>query len=188
MIAVPKRRATHQDIVDLPEGVIGEIIDGELHTQPRPAIPHAGVSTKLSALLTGPFDFGRNGPGGWLILFEPEVHVGPDPDVLVPDLAGWRRERMSELPRTAVITIAPDWVCEILSPGTAKTDRSKKLTVYARERVGHVWLIDPELKTLEVYRWSEDGWVLRGLYTDSGRARAEPFEAIELELDLLFSR
>jgi Uma2 family endonuclease len=188
MIAVPKRRAQYQDLADLPEGTIGEIIDGELFTQPRPAVPHARAGTSLGTLLQGPFDFGRGGPGGWVLLIEPEVHFGPEPEVLVPDLAGWRRERMPQIPRTPAIALVPDWVCEILSPSTEAKDRTKKLPLYRREGVRHVWLLDPEVETLEVYRHGAEGWVLIATHHQRGAVRAEPFEAIELDLGLVFSR
>lgn len=188
MIAVSRRRATYQDIIDLPESMIGEILDGELHVQPRPAVPHARAGSALGALLGGPFDYGGGGPGGWVILYEPELHLGQDPDVLVPDLAGWRRARMPEVPSTPAITLAPDWACEILSPSTAKVDRTKKLQIYAREGVGHVWLIDPTLKTLEILRLESNRWTLVAAHADDAKIRAEPFEAIELDLAPLFSR
>ncbi|MCC7381573.1 MAG: Uma2 family endonuclease [Deltaproteobacteria bacterium] len=187
MIAVSKKRATYQDLVDLPENVIGEILDGELHAQPRPAVPHASSSSNLGGLLHGPFRFGRGGPGGWVILDEPELHLGAEPDVLVPDLAGWRRERMPETPGTPAISLAPDWICEVLSPSTAKIDRVKKLPIYAREAVGHAWLVDPIARTLEVYRHDAGRWVLIAAFADEVVVRAEPFDAIELELGLLFS-
>lgn len=186
MIAVKKPAATYQDLVALPENMVGEIIDGELYAQPRPAILHASASSNLTGVLFGPFRLGQGGPGGWIILFEPELHFGED--VLVPDLAGWRRSRMAEVPGTPAISLAPDWVCEVLSPSTSKLDRTKKLAVYAREGVGHVWLLDPLLQTLEVLRLDAGRWVLLGTYVDDARVRAEPFEAIELELGVLFSR
>jgi Uma2 family endonuclease len=183
-----RKRATLADIAELPDNMVGEIIDGELFTQPRPAVPHAIATTALGGFLMGPFRFGKGGPGGWIILDEPEIHLGTDPDVLVPDLAGWRRSRMPEAPSTAAITLAPDWLCEVLSPGTARKDRVKKLPVYAREGVEHVWLIDPDAHTLEVLRLESGRWVLIGAYAEDARSRAEPFDAIELELELLWQR
>lgn len=187
MIAIVKRRATYQDIVDLPENLIGEILDGELHVSPRPASLHASASSALGMLLA-PLRFGGGGPGRWLILDEPELHLGPDPDVLVPDLAGWRRERMPEMPVTPAFTLSPDWVCEVLSPSTAKLDRTRKLAIYAREKVGHIWLIDPELRTLEVLVSTEGAWSLIGTHADEAKVRVPPFEALELDLAKLFSR
>jgi Uma2 family endonuclease len=134
--------------------------------------------------LGGPFDRGRDGPGGWFVLDEPELHLGED--VLVPDVAGWRRERMPRVPRTAAFTLAPDWVCEVLSPSTMAWDRAAKLPVYAREGVRHVWLVDPEARTLEVFRLAGELYTLLVTHAGPARVRAEPFDAIELELALLW--
>lgn len=128
----------------------------------------------------GPFDDGRGGPGGWWIVDEPELHFGED--VLVPDLAGWRRERLPEWPKAAFVNLAPDWVCEVLSPSTERLDRARKLPVYARESVGHVWLVNPAARTLEVYRRDKEGWLLLATHATDAIVRAEPFEAIELDL------
>ncbi len=179
-----KRRATYEDLLALPEHVVGQIIDGELIVMPRPASPHARGSFSLGGELYGPFERGRGGPGGWHLLAEPELHFSED--VLVPDLAGWRRERMPDMPRTPFFTLAPDWVCEVLSPSTAAVDRVRKKRIYAREGVRHVWLIDPELRTLEVYRLDGHQWVEQGTYSGEERVRAEPFEALELELGVLW--
>jgi Uma2 family endonuclease len=142
--------------------------------------------------LGGPFDAGRGGPGGWWILDEPEIHLGPGPDrdVLVPDLAGWRVERVPWDPDDdAYLTIAPDWVCEVLSPSTALFDRAKKMPVYAREGVAHVWLLDPAARSLEVFMLgAERRWVLLGVYDDASPIRADPFGAIELDLSALWTR
>jgi Uma2 family endonuclease len=179
-----KRRATYDDLSAVPGGLVAEIIDGELVTRPRPASPHARAASRLGIDLGGPFDRGRGGPGGWILLDEPELHLRGD--VLVPDLAGWRRERMPQMPRAAAFELPPDWVCEVLSPGTAATDRTAKLRIYAREQVGHVWLVDPDARTLEVYRREERQWLLLGTWRDHERVRAEPFDAVELELGALW--
>jgi Uma2 family endonuclease len=134
--------------------------------------------------LVPPFNFGDNGPGGWWSLFEPEVHF--DADVLVPDFAGWRRERMPKAPAEAFIELSPDWVCEILSPSTARFDRVKKLPVYARAGVGHAWLIDPAARTLEALRLNGGRWVLLGAHGGDDVVRAEPFQAIEIPLERLW--
>ncbi|HEY5955903.1 MAG TPA: Uma2 family endonuclease, partial [Polyangiaceae bacterium] len=144
------RHATYEDLVDVPSHLVAELINGQLITSPRPAPPHALAATSLSGELHGPFDRGRGGPGGWVILYEPELHLNGD--ALVPDLAGWRRERMPVLPPTSAFELAPDWVCEVLSPSTAAIDRTAKVPIYAREAVSHVWLIDPLAQTLEVLR------------------------------------
>jgi Uma2 family endonuclease len=134
--------------------------------------------------LGGPFDQGRGGPGGWFVLFKPESHLHED--VLVPDLAGWRRERMPRTPRTAAFTLAPDWVCEMLSLSSMALDRAAKLPVYAREGVRHVWLVDPEARTLEVFRLEGEHYSLLATHAGLARVRAEPFDAIELELAFLW--
>src|SRR5437667_2870051 len=147
----PQRRpATYDDLLKVPDHLVAEIIDGELYTSPRPAPRHADASSGLGAVLRGPFDRGRGGPGGWRILDEPELHLGRD--VVVPDIAGWRRERLPALPEAAFFTVAPDWVCEILSPSTERTDRRRKLSIYARKRVAHAWLVNPTLRMLEAFR------------------------------------
>ncbi len=172
--------ATYEDLCSLPEHMVGEIADGELQAFPRPAIPHAWTSSALGGELLPPFLRGRGGPGGWWILFEPELHLGRD--VLVPDLAGWRRSRVPSLPPDVFLTIAPDWVAEVLSRSTAGWDRLKKLGIYAREGVGHAWLLDPALETLEVFRRSDAGWVLVGVHGGDEAVRAEPFGEIEIAL------
>lgn len=164
----------------VPEHLIAEIVDGELITSPRPSVPHAHSGSALGVDLGGPFQFGRGGPGGWWILDEPELHLGSD--ALVPDLAGWRRERLAVLPDAPFISIAPDWVCEILSPSTAGLDRVRKLRIYAREKISHAWLVDPAGRTLEVFRRQEDRWLLVSTHAGNELVRAEPFDAIEIDL------
>lgn len=183
----PPRTATYEELAALPEHVVGEIIGGELYVQPRPATGHGNASSILGALLIPPFRLGKDGPGGWIILDEPELHVGQPREILVPDLAGWRRTRMPELPLVPAMKLAPDWVCEVLSPSTALKDRAKKLPVYAREGVGHVWLIDPVIKSLEVYRCQGTVWQLVATHGEDERVAVEPFEALELELALLWA-
>jgi Uma2 family endonuclease len=164
---------------------VAEIVDGELHASPRPAPRHARAGSSLGVLVGGPYDSGRGGPGGWWILDEPELHLGGD--VLVPDLAGWLRARMPRLPDTAYFPLAPDWVCEVLSPSTASLDRVKKLTIYAREQVAHAWLIDPVARTLEVLRLAAGRWTILAAHTGSDVVRADPFAEIELELQALWA-
>jgi Uma2 family endonuclease len=180
------RPATYADIEALPPNMVGEIVRGVLYANPRPASPHARASSRLGAELDGPFDRGRGGPGGWIVLDEPELHLGED--VLVPDLGGWRRARMPEMPHAPFFTLAPDWLCEVLSPSTASLDRGEKLPVYARARVAHVWFVDPLIKTLEVLRLDGDTYRLIRTWHDDARVRAEPFDAIELELAGLWER
>jgi len=175
-----KRPATYDDIVALPEHIVGELLDGELWTSPRPAARHARVSSVLGAELGAPFDRGHGGPGGWWILDEPELHLGGD--VLVPDLAAWRQSRMPHIPDAPFFELSPDWVCEVLSPSTAKLDLARKLPKYAQFGIGHAWIIDPVLHTLQVFRRQESLWVLASVHSEDAPARAEPFEAVELEL------
>ncbi len=180
-----KRRATHDDLLAVPEHLVAEIVDGDLVTSPRPALPHAEASSALGGELRGPFQRGRGGPGGWIILDEPELHLSSD--VLVPDLAGWRRERMPFIPNRAAPELAPDWVCEVLSPSTSTLDRVRKLPIYARERVNHAWLVEPIQRTLEVLRREGERWVVIGSFEGDAVVRAEPFDAIELELGALWA-
>ncbi len=184
-MATPARRpATYQDIVDAPEHQIAEIIDGELFMSPRPAPRPALAASALTEELGPPCKRGRGGPGGWMILFEPELHLGSD--VLVPDLGGWRLERMPTIPVEPYFALAPDWVAEVLSPSTEKTDRLQKLAIYARAGVRHVWLVHPIYKSLEVLRLHEGRWLLVATHHSDQRVRAEPFDAIELDLAILW--
>jgi Uma2 family endonuclease len=180
-----ERRAVVDDLLRVPAHRVGEILDGELITSPRPSAPHARAASNLGGELYGPFDRGRGGPGGWIILDEPELHLGSD--VLVPDLAGWRRERMPTLPNVSAFELAPDWVCEVLSPSTAATDRTRKLPVYARERVVHVWLIDPVLQMLEVLRLDGDGYRVAGAWHGDVAVACEPFAALVIHLSDLWA-
>lgn len=182
-----KKLATYEDVRNAPPHMIAEIIGGELRLQPRPAKPHAAAVSALSEELGPPFKRGRGGPGGWIILYEPELHLGSD--VVVPDLAGWRRERMAALVADeAYFTLAPDWVAEVLSPSTEKFDRTDKLGIYAREGVPWAWLVEPLNHTLEVLQLGADrNWILRAAYRDDAVVRAPPFEAIELDLAILWA-
>ena len=180
------KRATYQDVLNAPEHMIAEIMDGELRLQPRPAKPHAAAASALGEELGPPFKRGRGGPGGWHILDAPELHLGED--IVVPDLGGWRRERMPAIVATEpYFVLAPDWVAEVVSPRTAKYDRTDKLEIYGRERVGWVWIVDPLAHTLEVLQRADAGWIVRGSWRDDARVRAEPFDAIELDLSILWA-
>ncbi|NMO15581.1 Uma2 family endonuclease [Pyxidicoccus fallax] len=179
-----KRPATYEDLLALPEHMVGQIIDGELIAMPRPASRHGVAYTSLLTAVNGAFGEGEGGAGGWWIIGEPELHLGKD--VLVPDLAGWRIERMPEVPDVPYFTLAPDWVCEVLSPSTETLDRKRKREIYAREGVGHVWLVDPAERVLEVYQWRDGRWTERGRYSGKARVRAEPFDALELRLGALW--
>jgi Uma2 family endonuclease len=173
----------------VPETMTAEIIDGELITMPRPARPHANASSLLGGELHGPFRRGIGGPGGWVILDEPELHFGRKPDKLSPDLAGWRRERMPDAradDAPAHYDLAPDWICEIISPRTEVVDRGKKMRVYRREKVPFLWLVNPILRTLEAYRLIDGRWTLLDTFEGDMTARIEPFEAVELSLGVLW--
>ncbi len=181
-----KRRATYQDVLDAPEQLVAEIIGGELRLSPRPGGPHTAVASMLGYVLGPPFHIGNSGPGGWIILDEPELHLGED--VVVPDLAGWRTHRLSEVPDDAFFTLAPDWACEILSRSTAVHDRSEKLPIYAAAGVAHAWLVDPLQRTLEVLRLHESKWLIVAIHRGDARVRAEPFDAIEIDLGLIWAK
>jgi Uma2 family endonuclease len=181
-----KRAASYADLAALSKHVVGEILRGELVVSPRPAPRHAEAASSLTGVLVPPFRFGEGGPGGWWILAEPEVHLGDD--VLVPDLAGWRHQRMPALPEEAFFTLPPDWVCEVLSPSTSRVDRTQKLPIYQREAIPHVWLIDPSAQTLEVYRLDSKSWLLEATHGGDEAVRAAPFEAITMNLSRLWGR
>ncbi len=180
-----RRLATYEDVLRAPAGQQAQVIDGDLHLSPRPSGRHVLVSSVLGEELGPPFRRGRGGPGGWLLLDEPELHL--ESDILVPDLAGWRRERLSTIGDEAYFTLPPDWVCEVLSPSTERIDRSAKLRIYAQSRVPHAWLVNPVQRTLEVMRRTDAGWLTVGVHSDQEQVRAEPFDAIELDLGLLWS-
>lgn len=182
-----KRRATYQDVLDAPERMVAEVLGGELHLSPRPAFPHARATSRLTGELMGPFDRGRGGPGGWVILVEPELHLGTEPAILVPDLAGWRRSRLPDSNlQLAFSTVAPDWICEVLSPSTEQFDRKGKLWTYGEEGVQFAWLVNPISQTLEVFRHSAFGWTLIATHAGQVPVRAEPFEALEFDLGALW--
>jgi Uma2 family endonuclease len=175
-----KKDATYADLAAVPENFVAEILGGELYASPRPASPHARAAGKLFVKINGPFEDGENGPGGWWFLAEPELHFGAD--VVVPDIAGWRHERMPTVPSVAYFTLAPDWVCEVLSPSTERIDRRKKMPIYAQESVRNAWLVDPLAQTLEVFRLESQRWSRVAAHEAYAKVRAEPFAAIELEL------
>jgi Uma2 family endonuclease len=174
-------------LLALPEHLVGEIVDGELITSPRPSARHAAASSALGVDLGGSFGRSdRGGPGGWVILDEPELHVVGQ--IMVPDLAGWRRERMPEIPDAAFFELAPDWACEVLSPSTVALDRTRKRHHYAGASVGHLWYLDPAAQTLEVFRLDGEGWRLASSVAGNVEVRAEPFEVLELDLTNIWAR
>jgi len=178
------RPATYDDLLRVPDHLVAELIDGELYAWPRPASPHARASTMLGVRIGAAFDDGESGPGGWWIIDEPELHLGAH--VVVPDLAGWRREKTPEFPNASGCEIAPDWLCEVISPSTGRVDRVKKLPIYAEHGVAHVWIIEPIQQTLEVFRLEGERWVIVATYGGDAIVRAEPFDAVELPLAKLW--
>jgi len=185
MTLPPQKPATYEDLFDLPENQVGEIIAGRLIAHPRLAPKHARAYSALGAVLGASYDHGHDGPGDWWILDEPELHL--DYDILVPDIAGWRRERMPRLPETAWFELPPDWVCEILSPSTARIDRAEKLPIYAHHKVSHAWLVDPDLRTLEVFENRDGRWLLLTVLKDAAPVSQPPFDAISFSLSSLWA-
>lgn len=184
MAETARKRATYADLEAVPPHLVAEIIDGELVTHPRPGPPHGIASSALGAKLGDTFQFGEGGPGGWIFIDEPELHLGPD--VVVPDLAGWRRERLTALPETPYLEIAPDWVCEVLSPATETYDRDAKRRIYARAEVGYLWLLDPRVRLLETFALASGKWLLLATFHDADEVRAQPFDAIAFSLGVLW--
>ncbi len=185
MTAAPKL-GTYADLQALPSNVVGELILGSIYVSPRPGAIHANATFGISEELGAPFRRGKGGPGGWIILFEPELHLSED--VVVPDLAGWRRERLPELPQAAHLSVAPNWVCEVLSPSTQAIDRGDKAKIYARAQVTHLWLVDPIVKTLEILRLDGPTYRVIEVFTGDSCVRAEPFDAIEFDMSALWMR
>jgi Uma2 family endonuclease len=180
MADTPKRPAIYADIEAAPEHLVAEIIDGVLRTHPRPSPRHGLSALALGTKLTDPFQFGSGGPGGWLFIPEPELHLGSH--VLVPDLAGWRRERLPALPDTAFLDVVPDWICEVLSASTEKRDRTLKLRIYAESGVPHAWLVDPRQQLLEVFELTDGRWMKIGDWNSDDIVRAPPFDAVSFSL------
>ena len=177
-------RSVYEQFLDQPDTVVAEIIHGKLVTSARPASPHAFAVSALAVVLGGPFFLGQGGPGGWQILYEPELQLGEH--ILVPDLAGWRRERMPHMPVVPRFELVPDWICEVLSPSTQAVDRADKLPIYASHGVRHAWLIEPMGQTLEVYRLESERWVLLGTHRGAVAVRAAPFDAVDIDLSSLW--
>lgn len=180
-----KRPATYDDLLEVPDHLVAEIIDGELVTSPRPATRHAHTGSALLSALHNPFHQGQRGPGGWWILNEPELHFKND--VLVPDIAGWRRERLPALPDAAFFTIAPDWLCEILAPSTQHLDRARKMRIYAREQVKTLSLVDPNLRTIEAHALVSGIFALASTHRGDEVGSIEPFDAVPLEMNRLWA-
>jgi len=173
-------RATYADLEQLPEHVVGELVDGVLRASPRPAVPHAHACTALTTELAARFERALGGPGGWRFLFEPELHLGDD--VFVPDVAGWRIDTLPSLPVAPAITTVPDFIAEVASPSTARWDLRVKLPRYHNLGVGHVWIVRPLEHVVEAFRNAPDGWYLAGAFCDEPDARIEPFMAAPLDV------
>lgn len=180
MTGLAIKKATYEDLWSIPENTIGEILGGELIVTPRPAPRHMYAATILGEEIGPPYRRGHGGPGGWIFLYETEILLGED--LVVPDLAGWRKERFPAEPEHNWIPVAPDWVCEVLSPSTFRTDKVRKMPIYAHHGVGHIWLIDPLAMTLDAFRLECGRWSLLATYSENDRVRVEPFQEIEIDL------
>jgi Uma2 family endonuclease len=180
-----EKSATYDDLSTLPENMTGEIINGELVVAPRPARDHAYAASALGNEVGPAYQFGRGGgPGGWIILHEPEISLGEN--ILVPDLAGWKRERFPTAEAHNWISAPPDWVCEVLSPSTVRRDKIKKMPTYGRHNVPYLWLVDPAARTLDVFRLESGKWVVAGCFADDDKVRVEPFQEVEIDLASLW--
>lgn len=184
MVQAALRKATYADLEAVPPNLVAEILDGVLVTHPRPLPAHAVAHAALIDELAGPFQKARNGPGGWIFMTEPELHLGEH--VIVPDIAGWTRKRMSSIPDEVGITLAPDWVCEVLSRSTASYDRTVKFRIYHQFGVQHLWYVDPTYRTLETFNRGQRRWTLSESFAKSSDVRAAPFDAVEFSLGSLW--
>jgi len=184
-MVLPKRKpVSYTDLLALPDHLVGEILDGELIASARPASRHAMASSTAGGDLSGAFHRkpgGSGGPGGWWIVDAPELHLGRH--VLVPDLAGWRRDRMPVWPDVAYFELAPDWACEVVSPASVRRDRVQKSRIYLECGVQWLWLVDPAQRLVEVLRHAGEHWILQGAWVgDDVEARIPPFDAIAIDL------
>ena len=178
------QKATYQDVLEAPPHMVAEIVSGNFYTHPRPTPRHVTAHTVLGACICVHFHVGAGGPGGWWILSEPELHLGED--IVVPDIAGWRRERMPVMPITAYFELAPDWVCEVLSPSTRLLDLGSKREVYAREGIGYLWLVDPDARSLEAFKLYGTEWLLIDTLFDDATVSLPPFEEFSFNLSNLW--
>jgi Uma2 family endonuclease len=186
MAETAKRLANWEDIVNAPDdGQTYEVIGGELTASPRPLPRHGRAQASVVSELFSPFDRGRGGPGGWWLVVEPDVRLSPQA-IVAPDVAGWRRERLSELPQSGPIDVRPDWVCEVLSPSNPRYDRIVKANLYLDSGIPFYWIVDVDGRTLEAFSNREKAWLRLGAWTDGDTPRVEPFDAIELDVGALF--
>ncbi|MDR3568199.1 MAG: Uma2 family endonuclease [Syntrophobacteraceae bacterium] len=185
MSELAQKKATYEDLYTIAENMTGEIIDGELIVTPRPSRKHTLAASVLASEIIPPYYLGQGGgPGGWIIIVEPEI--GLEEHTMVPDLAGWKKERFPVAEDHNWISVAPDWICEILSPNTFRTDKIKKMPIYAHHGVGHIWLIDPDAKTMDAFRLESGRWSLLASFSESDEVRVEPFQEIEISLEDLW--
>lgn len=172
----------YEQWLNLPDNLVGEIIANQLYSQPRPAAPHALAAAHLGMKIGSPFSLGDGGPGGWWILLEPEIHFKPYTEIFVPDIAGWRRERLPSIPNAPYFELVPDWLCEVLSPSTTHKDRQVKMPLYAQYGVRYAWLLDPLAKTLEAFSQHQNTWTLIGSFRDNDLVSVAPFAEISFSL------
>lgn len=184
----PSRDAALADLLAIPEHErFHQIVDGDLVRKASPSGPHGRTQSRVARKIGGPYDRrpGGRAPGGWWIVTEVEVEFEAR-QVYRPDVVGWRRERLPELPSKSPINVRPDWVCEVLSPSNASTDLVKKMRGYHHAGVPHYWVVDPDAETLTVYRWTPEGFLLVLAATSDDRVQAEPFEGVSLLVGALF--
>ena len=183
-VAPAGQPATYRDVLDAPLNMVAEFVDGALHLHPRPALRNARASFTRGVRIGGPFDEGRRGPGGWWAIDGPEQHIRPD--VLVPDLCGWRRDRMPEIADAPWTELAPDWICEVLGPGTMRIDLTDKRRIYAVAAVAHLWPIDPTARRLEAFAFRDGAWTLTAALKDEEEVRVPPLDAVAFPLSALW--
>ena len=183
----PRARATYQDVLNAPPHMVAEILQGKLYMNPRPAMPHSRVTSALHLALAKHYQKEDGGPGNWTFYFEPELHL--DSEILVPDLAAWRYETMPSDPLGPYATIAPDWICETLSPSTRHIDVFHKRDIYASKGVKHLWFLDPDNRTLEGFQLLENSrWQLLSALDGNVEVSIPPFESARFSLDVLWPR
>lgn len=185
MAGTTRKQASYLDLHDIPENVVGEIVNGELTAMLRPARRCLHAASSLGAEIIPAYQFGKGGgPGGWTVYHEPEVQLGENS--VVPDLAAWKNAALVSLPPEARVDVAPDWVCEVLSPTTLRADKVRKMPIYARFGIPFLWLVNPLVKNLDVFALEAGRWTLTGSYSEDDVVRAEPFQKIEIELRRLW--